>query len=55
MIEISMRQLILAGDALVVQLDCPPPSAPDARKEAIKALKKWQQLADAAKRELGID
>ncbi len=49
-----MKELIQAGDALVIYLDFPPVEAEESRKNARKALKKWQRVSDAAKRQLGL-
>ena len=50
----TLQEIVLAGDALVIQLDFPPAQAVDAQNEARKALKHWQRVSDAIKRELGL-
>ena len=50
--NVSLQELVLAGDALVVHLDCPPVEAEGARREASKALKEWRRVSDAAKTQL---
>ena len=52
--DVSLQELIRAGDALVVHLDYPPNEAADAQKTADKALKEWRRVSDAAKAKLGI-
>ena len=44
----STQELILAGDALIMYHDCPPPEAKESRKNAIKAIREWRRLAVAA-------
>jgi len=51
---ISLQEIILAGDALVVHLDCPPVEAEAARAEAHNALREWRRVSDAGKAKLGI-
>lgn len=52
--QVSLQELVRAGDALVVQLDFPPDTAKGAQREAAKALKEWRRVSDAAKRQLGL-
>lgn len=43
------KELLRAGDALVVYLDCPPPEAKESRENAVRAIKEWQRLAAEAR------
>lgn len=52
--SVSMQEIVLAGDAIVVYLDCPSVEAKEARANAVKALKEWRRVSDAAKRQLGL-
>ena len=47
----QMRELIEAGNELVLHLDYPPKEAEAAQKEATKALRGWRRLVAAVKAE----
>ena len=47
----TIQELILAGDALIVYLDCPLPEAAESRENAIKAIREWRRAAANAARQ----